>query len=155
MSYQLNLYKTAGGVPLKNSKYRLPSLVTDRCVDTSNDSVASMSSENGYHPPTCSSQKPSSHPRLSYSPSSPHPIRQEILPALLPNPSHPPRLLISTAITVIPVSITSDLLAPLLPHSPPSTQQAGGRLRIYCLFPLTADPMEAHVASGTSTKLDH
>lgn len=156
MSYQLNLYKTAGEVPLKNSKYRLPSLVTDGCVDTSKDSVASKSSKNGYHPPTCSSQKPSSHPQLSYCPSSPHPIRQEILPALLPNPSHPsPRLLTSTAIAVVPVTITSDLLSPLLPHSPLSTQQVGGRLRIYCLFPLTADPMEAHVPSGTSTKLDH
>lgn len=69
---------------------------------------------------------------------------------------HPtPRLLTSTAITVVPVTITSDLLSPLLPHSPPSTQQAGGHLRIYCLFPLTADPMEAHAASGTSRKLDH
>lgn len=131
--------KTAGEAPLKSPKWRLLLVVIDVHVDTSKDSAASMSGKNGHHPPTCSSQKPCSHTQVSYSHSSPYPFHQTILSTLLQNISQiPPLLLTSTAISVVPVTISSgpdqasstvSLFSPLLPHTPLSTQQSGRLLK--------------------------
>ena len=109
-SCQLSLYQTAGGAPLKNSKWRLPSIVTEVCVDRSKDSVVSIPVKNRYHPPPCSSPKPSSYPLFSLLSIS-NPSEKSVL---LQNIFHiPPLLPTSTDISVL------QSLSPLTRTKPP------------------------------------
>lgn len=163
-SCQLSLYQTAGGAPLKNSKWRLPSIVTEVCVDTSEDSVVSIPVKNRYPPPMCSSPKHSSHPLFSLlSISNPSENLVCFTPKYISHPSTSSHLYCYQCVAVT-ISSDSDqassmvsLLAPLLPQSflYIAVKAIVKKCGSYAPFPLTANLTEAHVQNGICTNLDH